>query len=71
MSTSEKLVTPQDALMTCLEDADRISSIVICAVTKDGFREFWSNDLEDFERLGLLRMAMVRIEKRMADAVEE
>lgn len=56
-------MTPQEVLMNCLADAERIDKIVIITYNKDECYEMWSNKLPSHERLGLLKIANIRTSK--------
>lgn len=55
-----KELTPEETLMNCLSEAERIKEIVILVYTKDGWYESWSNTLPYHNRLGLLEEAISR-----------
>jgi len=69
--TKPKELTPEEVLMNCLAETERIKEIVILTFNKDGYYETWSNGLPTHVRLGLLEEAVVRAKKSMADAVGE
>lgn len=56
-------ITPQEVLMNCLADADRLEHVLVIAYTKEQYYEYWSNELPSHVRLGLIKIAELRINK--------
>lgn len=75
MSTEPEIekakTTPQELLMNCLAEAERIDQIIIIVFTKDGWYESWSNDLPTHVRSGLLHEAQIRCDKSFFEAKDK
>lgn len=70
MADAEKC-TPEQVLMNCLAEAERIDQIIVIVYTKDGWYESWSNDQPTHVRLGLLREAQCRCEENYKNSKSE
>ena len=68
MPENNKPISPEQVLMNCLGEAERIREIVVLVYTSDNVYEAWSNDLPSHVRLGILEIAAIRIRKHMSEA---
>lgn len=65
MPIETKQQTPQEVLMNCLADAERINKVLVIVYTKDEIYEHWSNGLPSHEKLGLIELVKDRINIRI------